>query len=616
VSESRAAIRGESRSSALWGTSTRGGEQRKSALWGKGSRGSAAALVAIFALAAPLAATASSNGGNKGKDDTFVSPGLLANAKNNPDKNVKLIIQSNYGVESAKNAFKGLGTVKKDLKALNLIGAVAVEVPANKVEKLAQIPGLTVTADAPVKLSGNIKYSKQLWPYESGNAVMWRDSQVASSSPTIALVDSGVDPTRPDLTGRLLPQVTLTDLPGNSPGDGRGHGTFVAGIAAGGAAGYAGANPDAKILPIDVMDDNGMAMTSDVIKACEWILQNKAAYNIRVANFSLHSSARNHFYVDPLDRAVEKLWFNGVVVVAAAGNYGTAAGPSGVMYAPGNDPFVITVGAADLGGTIRPSDDFAAPWSAWGFTEDGFRKPELGAPGRYMIASVPPGSTLATQRPGNVVAPGYMQLSGTSFSAPVVAGTAAQLLARRPDLSPDQVKGVLMLTAKPVPNAVPYSLGVGELNAARAANARMLPNANRALDNFVVADPVSGGLSFDSASWTDAVKASASWAAASWADASWADASWAAASWADASWSQASWADASWADASWADASWADTSTEDAAEGDQNGSPDGAPLTPAEQTNLLADPDLAPSLDVLPNVVESPVPALAPPPAI
>ena len=67
-----------------------------------------------------------------------------------------------------------------------------------------------------------------------------------------------------------------------------------------------------------------------MIAAAEWIYQNKAAYNIRVANFSLHTGAVNHFWLDPLNVAVEKLWFSGVVVVAAAGNYGKADGPSGV----------------------------------------------------------------------------------------------------------------------------------------------------------------------------------------------------------------------------------------------------------------------------------------------
>jgi hypothetical protein len=130
------------------------------------------------------------------------------------------------------------------------------------------------------------------------------------------------------------------------------------------------------------MDDRGMAKTSDVIAAADWILANKAKYGIRVANFSLHSSVANSFMYDPLDKAVEKLWFNNVVVVAAAGNYGTPDGPSGVPFAPGNDPFVITVGASDTGKFLSTNDDVAAPWSAYGYTLDGFAKPDLAAPGR------------------------------------------------------------------------------------------------------------------------------------------------------------------------------------------------------------------------------------------
>jgi serine protease AprX len=313
-----------------------------------------------------------------------------------------------------------------------------------------------------------------------------------------------------------------------------------------------------------------------------------------VANFSLHAGTATHFYFDPLDRAVEKLWFNGVTVVAAAGNYGSAAGPSGVVFAPGNDPFVITVGAVDLGSSIYRYDDTVAPWSAYGSTEDGFAKPELGAAGRYMIGPVPMSSTLALQRPDHIVAPGYMQLSGTSFAAPVVAGAAAQILARHPSWTPDQIKGALMLTAKPVPGAAPFASGVGEVRPASASSVSSPPNPNLAAEQFVRVDPASGGVTFDYASWASVAHANASWNDASWADASWADASWSEASWADASWSDASWADASWADASWADASWADASWADSAH--EDGALDGTAVLPVMDATTVAklatDPDL------------------------
>ncbi len=594
--------RTEGRNNALWGSSKPG--KRANALWGRSGRGGVIAIAAALTLVLPLAAGA--RGTDKGGGGhSFVSPGLLSGAKDHPNQKIHVIIQSDLGAADADAKVTGLGA--KLRRRLDAIGAIAVDLPAGRLDALAKKPYLTITPDAPVQLSG--EYSKQLWPYESGAARLWGTAlHPAPAAPTIAIVDSGIDAKRADFDygARVLPQVTMTSLTPNAPGDGRGHGTFVAGMAAGGAAGYAGAAPNARILPIDVMDDHGMALTSDVIAACDYILQHKAAMNIRVANFSLHSAATNHFYNDPLDRAVEKLWFNGVFVVAAAGNYGSASGPSGVLHAPGNDPFVMTVGALDVGTSSWTSDDSNAPWSAYGRTEDGFWKPELAAPGRYMVGPVPPTSTLVSERPDHVVAPGYMELSGTSFAAPVVAGAAALILARHADWTPDQIKGALMVTANPVANAAPGSLGVGAVNIAKAAGLWRPPVANTGLKTFVKADAL-GLLSFDAASWSEVVRGNASWAEASWSDVSWSEASWSEASWADlsfsqASWAEASWSDASWSDASWSDASWSDTSTEDAAELDA--ARPAALMDAAAAADLQANPDLALSPD---QVAEDPV---------
>ena len=597
--------RTEGRNNALWGSSKPG--KRANALWGRSGRGGVIAIAAALTLVLPLAAGA--RGTDKGGGGhSFVSPGLLSGAKDHPNQKIHVIIQSDLGTADADAKVTGLGA--KLRRRLDAIGAIAVDLPAGRLDALAKKPYLTITPDAPVKLSGGPSVggysSSQMWPYEAGNAKLW--DLPAASLPTIAVVDSGIQRDRADFTNgsRVLPQVNMSSLTPNSPGDGRGHGTFVAGIAAGSAPGYAGAAPNARILPIDVMDDTGKALTSDVIAACDYILTNKSALNIRVANFSLHSSAANHFYNDPLDRAVEKLWFSGVVVVAAAGNYGTAGKPSGVLYAPGNDPFVITVGAVDLGNTVGIGNDRAAPFSAYGFTEDGFAKPEIGAAGRFMVGPVPATSTLAAEKAANLQAPGYIELSGTSFAAPVVAGGAAQVLAKHPTWTPDQVKGALMLTAKPAPNAAAGSIGVGEVNVAQAATVASPPNPNAALNRFL------GGLGtgapvFDAASWSEVARSNASWNSASWSDASWAAASWSAASWSDvswseASWSDASWSDASWSDASWSDASWADMATEDAAEGDASDPP--ATMDAAALADLQANPDLALSPD---QVADNPV---------
>jgi serine protease AprX len=305
-----------------------------------------------------------------------------------------------------------------------------------------------------------------------------------------------------------------------------------------------------------------------VLHGCDWILANKSTYNIQVANFSLHAVNRASILFDPLDQAVEKLWLNGIVVVAAAGNYATDAAntPSGVSFAPGNDPFVITVGAADIGSALGAADDTIAPWSAWGYTPDGFMKPDLGAPGRYMIGPVTANGGLALERPDRVVAPGYMQLSGTSFSAPAVAGAAAMIRAQHPGWSPDMVKGALMVTATPEPNVPLGSLGVGELNIvkSRMYNKTAIPNPNAGLNQYI-ASAADGTRVFDAAAWQSAAESNAAWNSAAWGSAAWSDAAWASAAWASAAWSDAAWASAAWGSAAWSDAAWSDAAWSDAA---------------------------------------------------
>ncbi|HET6657276.1 MAG TPA: S8 family serine peptidase [Gaiellaceae bacterium] len=579
------------RQSALWGKPSKS-ETRSSALWGKGGRGFVSFVIVALALTASTAASASSR-------YAYTTPGLLASAKAHPSQTFNVIIQgdpdkSTGAIASVvKNELRsGERSAAKGIKRQFLsVNGVAANLTGAQILHLVSKNGIAaITTDSPMQLAGTLT-NKQRWPFVSGVQKFWANG-TSAATPTIAVVDSGIDASRPDFGGRVVAQVNMTSLAGNSAGDGRGHGTFVAGIAAGSGDGYAGAAPASKLVSIDVMDDNGMAMTRDVIGAADWILQNKDKYGIRVANFSLHSSQPNSFMYDPLDQAVERLWFNGVVVVVAAGNYGVDGKPSGVPFAPGNDPFVITVGADDVDGSVSTNDDLAAPWSAYGYTLDGFAKPDVGAPGRFMIGPVPTTSTLVAEKPASVVAPGYIQLSGTSFAAPVVAGAAAQILSAHPTWTPDQVKGALMVTASRTPNAAPLSQGVGIVDVAKAVALSSAPNPNAALNKFVTSD-ISGGKTFDAASWASTASANASWASASWSDASWASASWSSASWASASWASASWASASWASdsqsaASWASASWASASWADNAETEAP-SAEGEYLDEAELAQFAAD---------------------------
>ena len=595
----------QTRSSALWGTGNND-DSRSNALWGKGGRGFVTMMAAVLVLGIPLAASAGGNGGNQPKHQkSFFAPGMLQSADRHKDSTVHVIVTVDFGaLPKSKILEKTLGRLGRNL---DLVNGVALDLPAKRLHELSDIPGLTITPDAPVHPTAFT--SKQLWVPNTGIDKLWNarlnanDSRTQSdiTAPTIAIVDSGIDTSRvADFGGRVVQSVNLSTLPNNSPGDGRGHGTFVAGIAAGQAPNYAGASPRSNLVSLDVMDDTGTARTSDVIAAAQWILANKDKFNIRVANFSLHASNSSSFMRDPLDKAVEKLWFAGVTVVAAAGNYGHAGGPSGVPYAPGNDPFVITVGAADMDGDPNPRNDTAPSWSAYGYTNDGFRKPEVAADGRYMVGPIPIGSTLASLKATNIVSPGYIQLSGTSFAAPIVSGIAAQILARNPAWGPDQVKGALMATARPTPKAIPGSLGFGEVNAVRAVTANRVPNPNKALEQFVKPDSA-GGASFDAVSWSGYAKANVSWDAVAWSDVAWDDSALADVAWSDVAWSDVAWSDSlATGDVSWADISWSDASYEDAAEVDGAGTASEYVADPADLAEAAADPELQLPADLLP----------------
>ena len=461
-------------------------EGRQNTLWGRGGRRAGAVIAAVVVTTGALAASAAAgvSGGHGswgfttrglGKTSAYVPDSLATAVQRNAKQKFDVIVEgqtpktghqsaaSSGGLRNSllnsrhgSNAIGG-SQIRRTFRAINGVHAMLTGAQIAFLAKTSFVSAI-VPNDAVQMSSVQLpEMNGQKWAWTIGTAVDWTTQASSLTMPTIAVVDSGIDTSRADFGSRVLDQVSLASLSPNSPGDGYGHGTFVAGIAAGGADGFAGVAPSANLVSLDVMNDQGEATVADVVAACDWILQHKQADNIRVANFSLHATNPASLFFDPLDQAVEKLWLNGVVVVTASGNYADSGTESGVPYAPGNDPFVITVGAADVQNTVSTADDTAAPWSAWGYTPDGFMKPDLSAPGRYVIGPVSAGTGLATERPDRVTpdAVGYMQLSGTSFSAPMVAGAAAMLLAQHPDWTPDQVKGALMVSASATPAATP-----------------------------------------------------------------------------------------------------------------------------------------------------------------
>ena len=554
------------RSNALWGTGNRGG--------GQGS-GRTLLILALSALAVAVPLSAGANGMLTGASSAisaispssgaFVSEGLRSAALAHPTSTLHVIVVGEPGVDAGKiknelmkDAYGNqFGRVRREFK--HAVDGLAADLTGAQLLYLAQRPGIkSITPDTPVKTLASTP--AHLWP-EAVN-VAGLGSEPVDKPVAIAVVDTGVDKDRKaDFGSRLVQSAEFASIAPTrgSATDYSGHGTIVASIAASSGK-YRGSAPGANIVSLRVMNEEGKAITSDVIASADWIFENRRSLNIRVVNFSLHSPYPNYGLQDPLNEAVRRLWLTGTVVVAAAGN----SGPGRMLHAPASDPFVITVGAVDTAGTVGVNDDFNAPWSSYGYTAEGFAKPELAAPGRYMIGPISANSRLVKQFPDRVVEPGYMWLSGTSFAAPVVAGAAAQIIARHPSWTPDQVKGALMVTARPLPGVPVLAAGVGEIDVAAAAALTSAPNPNAALYRFVVNDSrVAGGRVFDAEAWEDAASASASWSDVTWADVTWSDVTWSDVTWSDVSWTDVSWTDVSWTDAAWSSATWTDVSWTD-----------------------------------------------------
>jgi subtilisin family serine protease len=310
----------------------------------------------------------------------------------------------------------------------------------------------------------------------------------------IVVLDSGIDPNH--LAFKDGSNASRIVYKQDFTGEGRtddpyGHGTHVASLAAGNGTvsggAYKGIAPNARIINLRVLNAQGRGTVSTLLAALEWVLANRnnAAYNIKVVNMSLGTAAIDSYENDPLCRAARALVDAGVVVVAAAGNEGKDSLGNklyGQIHSPGNDPSVITVGAANTFGTDARTDDGVASYSSRGPTRsfwtdshgvkhyDNLIKPDLVAPGNKLIAAEGVGNLLVTQNPhlDAGVSPAeqkkMMYLSGTSMATPVAAGAAALLLQANPQLTPNLVKMILMYTAQPLAGFNQFEQGAGQLN--------------------------------------------------------------------------------------------------------------------------------------------------------
>jgi serine protease AprX len=475
-----------------------------------------AAVVALLALGGPVAQGATAQ------------EQLATLARRAPSRTVQAIAQ----FKPAFSEKKACALVRRHggrvTGRIPLIHGLAIKATAKEAAALRRERSvIAVTLNGKVKAQGassgrlNTNYPKTIRADR-----LW-DRAITGSGVGVALIDSGVAGDLVDFRGadgrsRVVANV-VTSPGAKKAGDGLGHGTHVAGIIAGNSfnrapsdplyGDYVGVAPDANLIVVKASDEQGNSTVLDVINGIQFVVDHKDDYNIRVLNLSLAADTAQSYRTDPLDAAVEYAWEKGIVVVAASGNRGSDR--DAVQYAPGNDPFAISVGGSDEKG--NSGKGARAYWSSAGSTQDGFPKPEVMAPGAHIVSTLAPDSAFQYLCPTCIVGGAYFKAGGTSMAAPVVSGAIALLLQAKPYLTPDQVKAALMATDKPVLG----SAGAGDIDVEAAAGLGTVAPANRGVVPNTLIQALNR-LNIDISHWTRS-----SWSAATGAlSAGWARSSW------------------------------------------------------------------------------------------
>ena len=428
---------------------------------------------------------------------------------------------------------------------------------------------------------------------------LWRQG-VTGSGVDIAVIDTGVAPV-PGLAGKIIngPDLSLDHPYAKVDGiDAFGHGTHIASIAAGLDAGtknlsdpskFVGVAPGARIVNVKVGAFDGATDVSQVIAGIDWVVQHKNdnGLNIKVLNLSYGTESTNSSYDDPLSWAAEAAYRNGIVVVAAAGNDGGRVR----VLSPAYNPVVLAVGSVDQA---------KQPLTASDFTNGGFLKPDIWAPGEHILGLRVPGSFLDARFPTARVGTRLFRGSGTSQATAVVSGSAALLAAAHPEATPSQISNAIRMSAQDVngkitgfidvakadslldqgkiPDIKPVDLtklatlfgktlpppGTGSLEASRGGEHlifNLVPLVGE-VDIFGKAwdATASSAAALAGSSWSGGVFNGSSWSGSSWSGSSWSGSSWSGSSWSGSSWSSNTWAGSSWSGSSWSGSSWSGSS--------------------------------------------------------
>jgi serine protease AprX len=465
-------------------------QTRRKAVWGPKRTLAALAVLCVTGLGVSSADAKPNHTSQPAKKTAGAPGGLVKNYKldgelsdrsdrGNQALTTRVIVTLNPGAKLP-------GEFKKYAlnRSLSLINGEVLDLPNGVLKQLAKHPDVfRVHYDRPIA-SHNYRTSITV-----GARVVQDFMGLTGAGVGIAVIDSGITAWHDDLTNKtskLFPYGNqrvskfVDFVNGRTlPYDDNGHGSHVTGVIAGnGYDSYGektGIAPDANVVSLKVLDQDGKGTISNIIAALSWIATNGAAYNVRVVNMSVGAGIFESYWTDPLTLAAKKLTDNGIVVVAAAGNLGkNAAGQLqyGAITAPGNAPWVLTVGASTTNGTLTRNDDEMAAFSSSGPTAFDFEaKPDLVAPGVGTVSLAVPGSTLYATKSTFLMnglralgAKPYIALSGTSMAAPVVSGSVALMLQANPKLTPNLVKAILEYTAQQYRGYSSLRQGAGFLN--------------------------------------------------------------------------------------------------------------------------------------------------------
>jgi serine protease AprX len=476
--------------------------------------GALTTLLCLFGLTASVAAAPGSGSHHRRIDPKSVVTGLDAPAYagrkpgDHPKLDRTLNDRANFGGVNTSRVIIMLTpgcSVDGDLlkiggkkgRTFGVISGQVAEVPNFVLRKLANNPCVTAIHHDR-GLAGEMNYAAVI---EGARAVQAQYG-LDGAGVGVAVIDSGITSWHDDLgysgnsskvqvvNGQRVAKFVDFVSGLATPYDDNGHGSHVAGIIAGnGRDSYgvrAGIAPAADIVSLKVLDANGGGYISNVIAAFDWVVANHNQYNIRVVNLSVGAPVTESYKTDPLALAAKRVVDENIVVVTAAGNLGknkvTGALQYGAITAPGNAPWVLTVGAYSHEGTLTRADDQIASFSSRGPTAHDFSaKPDVVATGVGITSLSVPGSTLFNLNPQYLVGGAlntllgafgsgsqstskpYLSLSGTSMASPIVAGTVALMMQANPRLTPNLAKAIIEYTAQNY-GYDPLTQGAGFLN--------------------------------------------------------------------------------------------------------------------------------------------------------